>query len=89
MVTAIYSLRGAFFRFVSLFRKRQLDRELSDELESHLREEAERQIKLGLTPQKLSRCSNQLVRGPGTYFFSIMYRNASQNPSPQPLSSPW
>jgi predicted permease len=55
MVTPIYSVRSAFLRFTSLFRKQQLDRELSDELESHLQFHTEENLRNGLPPEQARR----------------------------------
>ena len=55
MVTPIYSVRSAFLRLASLFRKQQLDRELSDELESHLQFHTEENLRNGLPLEQARR----------------------------------
>ncbi len=49
MGTPLYSFRFAFLRFASLFRKRQLNHELSDEIESHLQFHIEENLCNGMS----------------------------------------
>jgi len=48
-------LRASWIRFCSLFRKQQLDRELNDELVSHLEMHIEDNLRSGMTPEAARR----------------------------------
>ena len=48
-------LRASWMRFCSLFRKQQLDRELNDELVSHLEMHIEDNLRSGMTPEAARR----------------------------------
>ncbi len=55
MFTFFGSLRAAFLRFANLFRQRNLDAQLSDELESHLQLHIEDNLRSGMTPVQARR----------------------------------
>src|SRR3990170_4488949 len=48
-------LRELIFRFGGLFNKRRKDRELDDEIESHLQMHIEDNLRLGMTPEEARR----------------------------------
>lgn len=56
-------LRSFLFRLRALFRSRQLDREIDDEIASHLAEATEEYIRLGLSPEEARRAAQRSFGG--------------------------
>ena len=56
-------LRSVLFRLRALFRARQIDREIDDEIASHLAEATEEYVQQGLSPDEARRAARRSFGG--------------------------
>src|SRR5688572_19701202 len=66
-------LREWIFRFGGLFNKQRKDRELDDEIESHLQMHIEDNLRLGMTPKEARR--QAMIKLGGIEFTKEAYRD--------------